>query len=159
MNDRPKAVPPHVYVDADACPVKAEVFRVAERHGLEVTLVAAAPMRIPSDARFRLEVVAQGFDAADDWIAERVKRGDIVVTADIALASRCLAAGAAAIGTNGRPFTEDNIGDAMATRTLLAGLRGAGEITKGPPPFTPRDRSQFLQALETAVQRSLRARN
>jgi uncharacterized protein YaiI (UPF0178 family) len=150
---------PHVYVDADACPVKQEVYKVAERHALPVTLVAGAWMRVPGDARVRLEVVAQGFDAADDWIAERISPGDIVVTADIALASRCLARGAHAIGTTGRPFTEDNIGDAMATRALLADLRGAGEPTRGPAPFDPRDRSRFLQALETAVQASLRARD
>ena len=149
---------PHLYVDADACPVKSEVFRVAGRHALDVTLVAGAWMRVPEDARIRLEVVAQGFDAADDWIVEHVERGDIVVTADIPLASRCLAKGAAALGTSGRPFTEDNIGDALATRALLADLRGAGEPTRGPAPFDPRDRSRFLQALETAVQASLRAR-
>ena len=148
---------PHLYVDADACPVKSEVFKVAGRHELLVTLVAGAWMRVPEDARIRLEVVAQGFDAADDWIVERVERGDIVVTADIPLASRCLAKGALALGTSGRPFTEDNIGDALATRALLADLRGAGEITRGPAPFDPRDRSRFLQALESAVQASLRA--
>jgi uncharacterized protein YaiI (UPF0178 family) len=150
---------PHVYVDADACPVKQEVYKVAERHGLLVTLVAGAWMRVPDHARVRLEVVAQGFDAADDWIVERISPGDIVVTADIPLASRCLARGARAIGTTGRPFTEGNIGDAMATRALLADLRGAGEPTRGPAPFDPRDRSRFLQALETAVQASLRARD
>jgi uncharacterized protein len=149
---------PRVYVDADACPVKTEVFRVAERHGLEVTLVAAAWMRIPENPRIHLQVVTQGFDAADDWIAERVEPGDIVITGDIPLAARALAKGAAAIGHEGRPFTEDNIGDAMATRTLLADLRGAGETTRGPRPFTARNRSQFLQALETAVQASLRSR-
>lgn len=145
------ANPPHLFVDADACPVKAEVFRVAERHDLRVTLVAASWMRIPADPRIHLEVVVHGFDAADDWIVEQVTPGDIVVTADIPLASRCLTKGAAAIGPTGRPFTEDNIGDAMATRTLLADLRGAGEQTKGPAAFTARDRSQFLQALENAV--------
>jgi len=147
---------PHVYVDADACPVKSEVSRVAERHDLPVTWVAGSHMRVPEGGRVRIEVVAQGFDAADDWIVEHVSAGDIVVTADIALASRCLAKGAAALGNTGAPFTEDNIGDAMATRTLLAELRGAGEITKGPRAFTPRDRSRFLQSLEDAVQRSLR---
>ncbi|MEO5617194.1 MAG: YaiI/YqxD family protein [Candidatus Eisenbacteria bacterium] len=149
---------PHLYVDADACPVKPEVFRVAARHGLSVTLVAGAWMRIPADARIHLEVVAQGFDAADDWIAERAEAGDIVVTADVALASRCLARGAAVIGSNGRTFTEDNIGDAMATRELLADLRGAGEITRGPLPFTPRDRSRFLQSLESAIRASMQRR-
>jgi len=147
---------PHIYVDADACPVKSEVFRVAARHGLHVTLVAAAWMRVPNDPNVRLEVVAAGFDAADDWIVQQVQPGDIVITGDIPLASRGLAKGAAAIGSDGRPFTEDNIGDAMATRALLADLRGAGEITGGPAPFTPRARSQFLQALEQAVQASLR---
>lgn len=149
-------IAPHIYVDADACPVKPEVFRVAERHRLPVTLVAASGMRVPSDPRIHLEIVAQGFDAADDWIVERVEPGDIAVTADIPLAARCLARGAAAIGTDGRPFTEDNIGDAVATRALLADLRGAGENTGGPAPFTPRARSRFLQALEEAVQASLR---
>ena len=147
---------PHLYVDADACPVKSEVSRVAERHDLPVTWVAGSHMRVPEGGRVRIEVVAQGFDAADDWIVEHVAAGDIVVTADIALASRCLAKGAAALGNTGAPFTEDNIGDAMATRTLLAELRGAGEITKGPRAFTPRDRSRFMQSLEDAVQRSLR---
>ncbi len=149
---------PHIYVDADACPVKPEVFRVAARHGLPVTLVAAAWMRIPNDPNIRLEVVAQGFDAADDWIVDQVQPGDIVITGDIPLASRSLGKGAAAIGPDGRPFREDNIGDAMATRALLSDLRGAGEITAGPAPFTPRARSQFLQALEQAVQASLRKR-
>ena len=147
---------PHLYVDADACPVKAEVSRVALRHDLPVTWVAATHMRVPAEGAVRLQVVEQGFDAADDWIVEHVAPGDIVVTADIALAARCLAKGVVALGTNGSPFTEDNIGDALATRSLLADLRGAGEITKGPPPFTARDRSRFLQSLEIAVQRALR---
>ena len=147
---------PHVYVDADACPVKPEVYRVAERHELLVTLVAGAWMRVPEHTRIRLEVVAQGFDAADDWIVEHVVRGDIVVTADIPLASRCLGLGARAIGNTGRRLTEDNIGNVMARRTLLADLRGAGEQTRGPAPFDPRDRSRFLQSLESAVQASLR---
>ena len=148
---------PHVYVDADACPVKTEVSRVADRHELPVTWVTGSAMRAPPGGRVHVEFVEQGFDAADDWIVEHLRAGDIVVTADIALAARCLANGAAAIGTTGVPFTQDNIGDAMATRTLLAELRGAGEITKGPRAFTPRDRSRFLQSLEDAVQRALRA--
>ena len=131
---------------------------MAARHGLSVTLVAAAWMRFPADDRIRLEVVSKSFDAADDWIVERIQPGDIVVTGDIPLASRCLARGAAAIGTTGRPFTEDNIGDAMATRGLLADLRGAGEETRGPAAFTPRDRSRFLQSLEVAIQTKLRSR-
>ena len=150
--------PVHIYVDADACPVKPEVFRVAQRHALRVTLVAAAWMRTPADPNIVLEVVEQGYDAADDWIVTQVQRDDIVVTADILLASRCVERGGRVIGTTGRPFTEDNIGDAVATRTLLADLRGAGEVTRGPAPFGARDRSRFLQALETAVQLGLRAR-
>jgi uncharacterized protein len=146
------AAGPHLYVDADACPVKQEVYRVAARHALAVTLVAGAWMRIPDDPRMTLVVVDQGFDAADDWIAGHVARGDVVVTGDIPLAARCLAKGAYALGHTGRPFTEDNIGDALATRTLLADLRGAGETTKGPAAFAARDRSQFLQALEQTIQ-------
>ena len=147
---------PAIYVDADACPVKDEVLKVAERHGLIVTFVSNGGLRPSRDPMVRHVVVSKGADAADDWIVEHVTAGDIVVTADIALASRCLAKGAAALGNTGAPFTEDNIGDAMATRTLLAELRGAGEITKGPRAFTARDRSRFLQSLEDAVQRSLR---
>ncbi len=147
---------PHVYVDADACPVKQEVYKVAERHELLVTLVAGSWLRVPEQSRIRLEVVEQDFDAADHWIVAHIERGDIVVTADIPLAARCIAKGARAIGTTGRPFTEDNIGEVLATRTLLADLRGAGEQTRGPAPFDPRDRSRFLQSLESAVQASLR---
>ena len=142
---------PHVLVDADACPVKPEVFRVAERYALGVTLVAASWMRVPPDARITLEVVEQGFDAADDWIAERAGPASIVITADIPLAARCVAAGAYVLGTTGSPFTEANIGDTLASRDLLASLRGAGEVTGGPAPFGPRDRSRFLQALDAAV--------
>ena len=142
---------PRIVVDADACPVKDEVYRVAERYGLAVWLVAASWMRVPADPRITLEVVEQGFDAADDRIAESVEPTDIVVTADIPLASRCLLRGAFVIGTTGRPFTEDNIGDALATRDLLSELRGAGEVTRGPAPFAARDRSRFLQALDAAV--------
>ena len=149
-------MPPSVYVDADACPVKNEVYRVAGRHGAAVFVVSHSYLKVPHDEWVRPVVVAEGFDAADDWIVEHVAPGDIVVTADIALAARCLAKGVVALGTNGSPFTEDNIGDALATRSLLADLRGAGEITKGPPPFTARDRSRFLQSLEIAVQRALR---
>ena len=130
---------------------------MADRHQLRVTLVAGAWMRIPDNESIHLEVVSQGFDAADDWIVTQVAAGDIVVTADIPLASRCLARGAAAIGPTGRPFTEDNIGDALATRGLLADLRGAGEVTRGPAPFSPRDRSRFLEAMEAAIQSALRA--
>ena len=142
----------HIYVDADACPVKQEVYRVAKRYQLDVTLVANAWMRTPDDERIRLEVVEDSFDAADDWIVDHVGTDDIVVTADIPLASRCMQNGARAIGSTGRPFTEDNIGEAVATRDLLAVLRGGGEITGGPPPLQKRDRSRFLQTLDEVIQ-------
>jgi len=138
-----------IYVDADACPVKPEIYRVALRHGVGVTLVAGTRMRVPPGQDIVLEVVEQGFDAADDWIASHAGPGDLVVTADIPLAARCVERGARVLGPTGRPFTEDNVGDALATRNLLADLRGAGlETTSGPPPFDPRDRSRFLQALD-----------
>ncbi len=146
----------HIYIDADACPVKEEVYRVARRYALRVTLVANAPQRIPDDERFDLVVVREGMDIADDWIAEHAGAGDIVITADIPLAARCIRNGASVIGTTGRPFTEDNVGGALATRDILHELRGAGEFTSGPPPFEKRDRSRFLQALDTAIQANLR---
>lgn len=142
----------HIYIDADACPVKEEVYRVARRYALGVTLVANKPQRIPEDASIALVVVPEGLDAADDWIAEHAGEGDIVITADIPLAARCLRNGARVIGTTGRPFTEDNVGDALATREILSELRGADEFTSGPPPFEKKDRSRFLQALDTAIQ-------
>ena len=142
----------HIYVDADACPVKQEVYRVAKRYQLEVTLVANSWMRIPDERWLKLEVVGEGFDEADDWIVDHVEADDIVVTADIPLASRCIKEGASVIGTTGKPFTENNIGSVLATRDLLSELRGAGEITGGPPPLQKRDRSRFLQALDEAIQ-------
>jgi uncharacterized protein YaiI (UPF0178 family) len=142
----------HIFIDADACPVKPEVYRVAGRCGLKVTLVANAWMRVPKDRWIELEVVTGAFNAADDWIVEHVQPLDIVVTADILLASRCVKAGARAIGPNGKLFTEDNIGQAVATRDLLSELRGAGEITGGPPPLQQRDRSRFLQQLDKVIQ-------
>lgn len=142
----------HIYVDADACPVKQEVYRVARRYGLHVTLVANSWMRTPDEAWLDLQVVEDGFDAADDWIVERVDADDIVITADIPLASRSMQQGARALGPTGKPFTEDNIGDAVATRDLLSVLRNAGEITGGPAPLTKRDRSRFLQTLDEAIQ-------
>jgi uncharacterized protein YaiI (UPF0178 family) len=144
---------PHVYVDADACPVKAEVAKVAERHGLAVTYVANAWLPIPRGPAFRVQVVPGAFDAADDWIAERAEAGDIVITADIPLASRALKKGARVLGPSGKPFTGDNIGNALATRELMADLRAYG-VGGGPPPFGPKDRSRFLEALELAVRQS-----
>ncbi len=141
----------HIWVDADACPVKPEIYRVAARYELHVTLVADAWMRTPEDGRITLEVVEAGPDAADDHIAGRVGPDDIVVTADIPLAARCLARGAVVLGTTGRPFTERNIGPALATRDLLSELRDLGTATGGPPPIKPADRSRFLQQLDQAV--------
>jgi len=132
--------------------VKDEVYRVAQRCGIPVTLVANSWMRVPKADLIYLEVVQGGFDAADDWIAEHVGQDDIVITADIPLAGRCLARGARVLGTTGRPFTENNIGSALATRELLSGLRDLGEIGGGPPPFSKRDRSQFLQELDKMIQ-------
>ena len=146
---------PHIYVDADACPVKAETAKVAERHGLAVTYVANAWMQTPRGPRFRVQVVTGAFDAADDWIAARVVPADVVITADIPLAARCLAQGAHVLGPSGKPFTGDNIGNALATRELMADLRAYG-VGGGPPPFGPRDRSRFLDALERVVREARR---
>ena len=142
----------HIFVDADACPVKQEVYRVARRYHLDVTLVANSWMRIPDERWIELEVVGNDFDAADDWIVEHVQPDDIVITADIPLASRCLKEGARVIGSTGKPFTQNNIGLSVATRDLLSELRGAGEITGGPPPMEKRDRSRFLQQLDEVIQ-------
>lgn len=154
----PPTDPPHLYIDADACPVKDEAYRVAARHGLMVTLVANRFIAVPRDDAIRLQVVGDGPDAADDWIADHVEADDVVVTADIPLAARCLAKGAAVIGTTGKPFTKDSIGAALASRELMSHLREIGEITGGPRPFAPKDRSRFLQELEHAVARAKRGR-
>lgn len=148
----------HIFVDADACPVKQEIYRVAERYRLEVTVVANSWMRTPHGRGISLQVVTDGFDAADDWIVDNVDADDIVVTADILLADRCLKGGARVVSPTGKPFTEDNIGDAVATRNLLADLRGAGEITGGPAPLQKKDRSRFLQELDKVIQ-ALRRKN
>ncbi len=142
----------NVFVDADACPVKQEVYRVASRYHLDITLVANSWMRVPNERWITLKIVEDGFDAADDWIVEHLQPYDIVVTADIPLASRCLKKGALVIGPTGKPFTENNIGQALATRDLLSDLRGAGEITGGPPPLKHSDRSRFLEQLDEVIQ-------
>jgi uncharacterized protein YaiI (UPF0178 family) len=142
-----------IYIDADACPVKPEIYRVAERYGLKVFVVANSFIHIPRDPRIARVVVNDSFDAADNWIAEHVGPSDIVVTADIPLADRCLKAGAAVIGNSGVPFTTASIGMAMANRELLSNLRAMGEVTGGPKPMSPRDRSRFLSALDEAVQK------
>jgi uncharacterized protein len=147
-----------LYVDADACPVKDEVYRVAERYDLSVHVVANSWIRVPQDARINRIVVKEGPDAADDWIAEHAANGDVVITADIPLAERALKAGAQAIHPNGRPFTPQSIGGALASRMIGEHLRSMGEITGGPKPFTSGDRSRFLQALDAAVVRARRSR-
>lgn len=143
-----------IYVDADACPVKEEIVRVADRHGLTVHFVSNARMRLPVGLDVRRVVVSDGFDAADDWIADEAGEGDIVITNDIPLAERCLKAGAQVIGASGKPFTPDNIGMGMAMRELSRDLRDMGEISGAGPAFSKKDRSRFLEALETAVRRA-----
>ncbi|HVG51215.1 MAG TPA: YaiI/YqxD family protein [Xanthobacteraceae bacterium] len=153
--------PISIYIDADACPVKDEVYRVAERHlmkgaALKVFVVANNFINTPRVDFIERVVVPGGMDVADDWIAERAKRGDVVVTADVPLAARAVKAGADAIAPNGKPFTPDNIGSVLATRNLMTDLRSAGAITSGPKPFSPQDRSSFLSALDLAIVRLVR---
>ena len=140
-----------IFVDADACPVKTEVYRFAERYGLKVFVVANSFMNVPRSDMIERVIVNEGPDAADNWIAERAGSGDIVITADIPLAGRCVKKGAAVIGPTGKPFTDDSIGMALATRDLLTDLRSAGATTRGPPPLSRQDISRFLSALDLAV--------
>ena len=140
-----------IYVDADACPVKDEVYRVAQRYGLKVLLVSNAWLRAPNEEWIAVVVVGAELDAADAWIVEHVTEDDIVVTADIPLAALCLEKGTSVLGPRGRPFTEDSIGGALATRELMSQLREMGEVSGGPPAFEKRDRSQFLQALDRMI--------
>ncbi|WP_299396505.1 YaiI/YqxD family protein [Pelagibius sp.] len=146
-------IPGTIYVDADACPVKQEIYRVAERHGWTVQVVANDIIALPVHPLIKRVVVGDGFDAADDWIAERAGRGDIVVTADVPLASRCVKAGAEVLAHNGKGFSDRSIGMALASRNLMAELREAGQITGGPRPFSQRDRSAFLSALHETILR------
>ena len=151
-----------IYIDADACPVKQEVYRVAERHALKgaalkVFVVSNSPIAVPRDEMVERVVVGGGMDEADNWIAERAGRSEVVITADIPLASRCVKAGATVLAPNGKPFTEESIGMTLATRNLMDSLRSAGEITGGPEPFAPRDRSSFLSAMDRAIVRLTRA--
>ncbi len=147
-----------IYVDADSCPVKTEVMRVAERHQIKVHMVSNAWMRLAESPLVTRVIVSEGFDAADDWIAEHIGQGDIAVTSDIPLADRCIKAGAQAIAPNGKPFSEANIGSAMAMRDLMAHLRDTGEVSGHNPGFTKQDRSRFLGALENTVQAAKRQR-
>ena len=145
---------PTIFVDADGCPVKQEVYRVARRYGVRVTLVANTWMRVPEEDGVELVVVEGDFDAADDWIVEHVGEDDIVVTGDIPLADRCLKLDAKVLGLRGREFTEDSIGEAMASRELSSELRDLGIQTGGPRPFDKRARSQFLQKLDAMLHTS-----
>lgn len=145
-----------IYVDADACPVKEEIYRVAIRCDLQVTIVANSWMRIPDDTRVKLVVVGDALDAADDWIAEHAAKYDIVVTADIPLAGRCVGEGAYVINPRGKILDDACIGDVVATRDLMTDLREAGIASGGPPPFSKKDRSKFLQGLDRLVQQSKR---
>ncbi|MBL0313460.1 MAG: YaiI/YqxD family protein [Holophagaceae bacterium] len=142
-----------LYVDGDACPVKDEIFRVAKRYGLKVHLVANTSLRIPRDPLFEMVVVRGGqLDVADDWIAERVTARDIAITSDLPLAARCLAKGARVLDSRGKVFSDDAMGEALATRELMAQLRDMGVVSGGPAPFEARDRSRFLQSLDTLIQ-------
>lgn len=144
---------PRILVDADACPVKEEIYRVAYRVNVPVTLVSNQHLRIPQHPLISRVVVSNGFDAADDWIAEQADAAAIVVTADILLADRCLKAGATVIAPNGKPFTSNSIGSAVAVRAIMSDLRAGGDAVGGPPPFSREDRSRFLSALDLAVGR------
>ena len=146
-----------IFVDADACPVKEEAAKVAARHGLAIHYVSNSHMRLPIGDNVKRVVVSDGADAADNWIAEQCAAGDIVVTADIPLASRAIKKGAMALSHVGKPFTQDSIGMALAMRDLMAQLRETGEVRGNNPVFTPRDRSNFLQGLENAIQLAKRS--
>jgi hypothetical protein len=144
-----------IFVDGDGCPVKDETYVVATRYGVPVALVANRRLGVPDGFGVQMIVVDQGPDAADDWIVENVRPGDVVVTADVPLAARCLAAGARVLGTNGRPFEQDSISELLAVRDLKDRLRGAGFLTGGPPALSARDRSRFLSKLDELVQAGL----
>lgn len=146
-----------IYIDADACPVKDEVYRVAKRYKITVKVVANAPLRVPGDSQIEM-VVQTGFGAVDDWIAEQAGPGDIVITADVPLAARCLAKAARVLDAKGYAFTDSDIGAALAMRDLLDELRQSGAATGGPAPMTPKDRSRFLSRLDEAVNAVRRAR-
>ena len=152
MPDPPAQI--RIFIDADACPVKEEVYRVARRYGLKVFVVANSFLMVPAEPLIERVVVEAGPDVADDWIAEQAGSRDIVVTADLPLAERSLKAGAQAIGPSGRPFTRDSIGSALAGRAIGEHLRSMGEVTRGPAPFQASDRSRFLSALDEAVHRA-----
>ncbi len=153
------SVLPEIFVDADGCPVKEEVYRVAKRYGLNVTLVSNSSFRVPAAEWVKLVLVGEAFDAADDWIVDHVREDDIVISGDIPLAARCLKKGARVLGPKGRVFTSDTIGEAMAMRDLSSHVREAGTITGGPSPFGQRDRSRFLQRLDALINEVLPRNN
>jgi uncharacterized protein YaiI (UPF0178 family) len=142
-----------ILIDADACPVKDEIYKVAGRHRVPVIVVSNSPIRVPRDPLISRKVVSDAFDAADDWIVERSAPGTVVITADILLADRCLKLGAAVIAPNGKAFTSSSIGSAIAMRAIMSDLRAGGDIVGGPPPFRNADRSRFLSALDEALVR------
>ena len=148
---------PQIFIDADACPVKDEVYKVARRYRLQVYVVSNSFMMIPKDPLIERVIVEAGPDVADDWIADQAAAGDIVVTSDIPLASRALEKKALVLKSNGQPFTPDSIGSALAGRAIGEHLRSIGEVTRGPAPFGAADRSRFLQALDEAVHKGRRA--
>jgi hypothetical protein len=156
MTEAPNAT--RIYVDADACPVKDEIYRVAIRLGVPVSVVAGQFIRVPQDPLIERVAAGSGMDAADDWIAERAGPGDVVITSDIPLASRCVKAGADVIAPTGKPFSEASIGMTLAVRNLMTDLRSSGEITGGPRSFSPRDRSAFISALDQTIRRIQRRR-
>lgn len=159
MTPRSDLSPSRIFVDADACPVKDEIYRVAQRCGLKVLVVSNSPLRLPRSPLIEAVVVARGqFDGADDWIVEQITDRDIAVTADIPLAARCLEKGARALDAKGKVYSPDSIGDALASRELMSHLRAMGEMGGGPPPFTARDRSTFLQRLDDLIQALKRAK-
>ncbi|MBT0670322.1 YaiI/YqxD family protein [Novosphingobium profundi] len=146
-----------ILVDADACPVKEEIYKVAERYKVPVVVVSNQIIRIPQSPRVSRKIVSDAFDAADDWIAENTARGSVVVTNDILLADRCLKAGGEVLAANGKAFTMASIGGAIATRAIMADLRAGGDQLGGPPPFSKQDRSRFLSALDQTLVKLLRA--
>jgi uncharacterized protein YaiI (UPF0178 family) len=157
MHTEPETPRLRLFVDADACPVKDEIYRVAARYRLKVYVVANSPILVPRSPAVERVVVSAGPDAADDWIVERAGRGAVVVTSDVPLAARCVKKGAEVLGPSGKPFSESSVGMALATRNLMDQLRSAGATTGGPAPFGPRDRSKFLSALDNVVTRLKRA--
>ncbi len=145
-----------IYIDADGCSVKDEIYKVATRYHLKVFIVANKYLQIPANSNFQMQIVSGGFDAADDWIAETISNGDILITSDLLLADRCLKRGAKVLGPKGRELTEEDIGDVLGTRELMSHLRHMGATNTGPDPMTKTDRSQFLGKLDQIIQALIR---